>query len=54
MVGQLRLWKAGHHTSSDSATIMAPIAQRLSDDDVSAVTTYLSGLGAAPARASQP
>ena len=38
MAGQLRLWKAGHHTSTGSAAIMAPIARRLSDGDIDAVS----------------
>ena len=41
MAGQLRLWRAGHHTSTDGAAIMAPIARRLSDGDIDAVTAYL-------------
>ena len=54
MAGQLRLWKAGHHTSTGGAAIMAPIARRLSDGDIDAVTAYLSGLAAEPVRASRP
>ena len=54
MAGQLRLWKAGHHTSTGGAAIMAPIARRLSDGDIDAVTAYLSGLAADPVRASRP
>ena len=54
MAGQLRLWKAGHHTATGGAAIMAPIARRLSDGDIDAVTAYLSGLAAEPAGASRP
>jgi cytochrome c553 len=54
MAGQLRLWKAGHHTSTGGAAIMAPIARRLSDGDIDAVASYLSGLAADPVRASRP
>ena len=54
MAGQLRLWKNGHHTSTDGAAIMAPIARRLSDGDIDAVTSYFSDLAAEPARASRP
>ena len=54
MAGQLRLWKAGHHTSTDSAAIMAPIARRLTGEDIDAVTHYFSGLAAEPAGTSRP
>jgi cytochrome c553 len=54
LAGQLRLWKAGHHTSTDSAAIMAPIARRLTGEDIDAVTHYFSGLAAEPAGASRP
>ena len=54
MAGQLRLWNNGHHTSTDGAAIMAPIARRLSDGDIDAVTSYLSGLAAEPVGASRP
>jgi cytochrome c553 len=46
MKGQLQLWRAGHHAATAGGAIMAPIAQRLSDQDVAAVTAYLSGLPA--------
>jgi cytochrome c553 len=46
MVGQLRLWQAGHHTTSDSGALMAPIARRLSEADVQAVAAYFAGLPA--------
>ena len=54
MAGQLRLWKAGHHTSTDGAAIMGPLARRLSDGDIDAVTVYFSGLAADPVKAAQP
>lgn len=40
MSGQLHLWRSGHNTATDGAAIMAPIARRLSDSDIAAVTTY--------------
>lgn len=54
MAGQLRLWKAGHHTATDSAAIMAPIARRLTGEDIDAVTRYFSGLAAEPAGTARP
>ncbi len=48
MTGQLQLWRAGHHASTDGAAIMAPIAQRLSDHDIAAVTAYLASLPTDP------
>jgi cytochrome c553 len=44
MAGQLHLWRAGHNTASAGAAIMAPIARRLSDDDVRAVTAYFASV----------
>ena len=49
MAGQLRLWGAGHHAATGGGAIMAPIAQRLSDHDIAAVTAYLASLCARPA-----
>jgi cytochrome c553 len=40
MAGQLRLWQSGHNATTDGAAVMAPIARRLSDSDIVAVTTY--------------
>jgi cytochrome c553 len=40
MAGQLRLWRSGHNAATDGAAVMAPIARRLSDRDISAVTSY--------------
>ena len=54
MAGQLGLWKAGHHTATGGAAIMAPIARRLGDGDIGAVTSYLSGLAPEPVRATRP
>ena len=46
MAGQLALWRAGHHTATGASAIMAPIARRLSDEDIAAVTGYYGGLRA--------
>jgi cytochrome c553 len=43
LAGQLRLWKSGHNTKTDGAAIMAPIAVRLSEDDIDAVSQYFAG-----------
>jgi cytochrome c553 len=40
MARQLRLRKAGLGPSTEAAAIMAPIAQRLSDEDIDAVSNY--------------
>jgi len=52
MAGQLRLWMAGHNTATGTGAIMAPIARRLTEQDVEAVSAYFAGLsadgGAAP------
>ncbi len=42
MAGQLRLWKRGLRSESANAMIMAPIAQRLSDSQIEAVSMYFS------------
>jgi cytochrome c553 len=54
MTGQLQLWRAGHHASTDGAAIMAPIAQRLSDHDIAAVTAYLASLSTDPVATGRP
>jgi cytochrome c553 len=46
MMGQLRLWQAGHRTGSAGGALMAPIARRLSEADVQAVSAYFAGLAA--------
>jgi cytochrome c553 len=46
MIGQLALWRSGHHGSTGSGMIMAPIAQRLSEADIEAVTAYFASLPA--------
>jgi len=51
MAGQLRLWAAGHHASTGGGAIMAPIARRLSEPDIEAVTAYFAALASEPAGA---
>jgi cytochrome c553 len=48
MVGQLALWRAGHHAETGGGAIMAPIALRLSEEDIAAVTGYFASLRAKP------
>ncbi len=43
LAGQLRLWKSGHNAKTDGAAIMAPIAVRLSDVDIDALSHYFAG-----------
>jgi cytochrome c553 len=45
MAGQLWLWKAGHVHATTSAALMAPIAQRLSDAQIDAVSAYFAATG---------
>jgi cytochrome c553 len=44
MAGQLRLRKAGLGPTTDSAAIMLPIAQRLTDDEIESVSAYFATL----------
>ena len=44
MAGQLRLWKAGIGPSTDGGATMMAIAQKLSDEDIKAVTSYFETL----------
>jgi cytochrome c553 len=44
MSGQLRLWKAGIGPSTEGGTTMMAIAQKLSDEDIKAVTSYFEAL----------
>ena len=53
MTGQLALWRAGHHASTGAGAIMAPIAQRLSEADIAAVTAYFASLRAEPGAAAR-
>ena len=40
MAGQLRLWRAGHVPQTPGAVLMAPIAQRLTDEQIDALSAY--------------
>ena len=42
LAGQLKLWRMGHVPATGGAPLMAPVAQRLSDDQIDAVSAYLS------------
>jgi cytochrome c553 len=44
LAGQLRLWKTGDRPATGAASIMAPIAQRLNDDQMAAVSAYFGSL----------
>jgi cytochrome c553 len=44
MAGQLRLWRAGGRRNNDSEVIMAPIAERLNDQQIADVSAYYAGL----------
>lgn len=52
--GQLRLWKAGHNRTTDGGALMAPIASRLSERDIDAVSRYFAGRAATSNAASKP
>jgi cytochrome c553 len=54
MVEQLRLRKAGLGPYTDSAAIMTPIAQRLSDEDIEAVASYFATLPPQPSATPAP
>ncbi len=54
MAGQLRLWKAGHNDTTDGGALMAPIAKRLSDPDIDAVSRYFAGRPATSSAAGKP
>jgi cytochrome c553 len=52
MKGQLRLWKRGLTPVTETGAIMAPIAQRLSDQQIEEVATYFA-MGAPPSGGTQ-
>ena len=54
MAGQLRLRKTGLGPTTDGAAIMAPIVQRLSDDQIDAVSAYFATLVPEPHEAHLP
>jgi cytochrome c553 len=49
--GQLRLWRDGWRTRTDNEAIMAPIAQRLNDEQIEAVAAYYASLPGNPSGA---
>jgi cytochrome c553 len=54
MAGQLRLWKAGHNRATDGGALMAPIALRLSERDIDAVSRYFASRPATSAAMAKP
>lgn len=44
LVGQLRLWKRGLRSGTDNTAIMAPIALRLSEQQIQDVSNYLASM----------
>jgi cytochrome c553 len=44
MAGQLRLLRMGHVPATAGAPLMAPVAQRLSDDQINAVSAYFASV----------
>jgi len=54
MKGQMQLWKAGHNAIGEGAAIMAPIARRMSDPDIEAVSSYFASRPAEAERAAPP
>jgi cytochrome c553 len=54
MAGQLRLWKGGHNRATDGGALMAPIARRLSERDIDAVSRYFAGRPATSSAATKP
>ena len=48
MAGQLRLWKRGHAPTTEGASVMVPIAQQLSDEQIKAVSAYFATAPPAP------
>ena len=54
MAGHLRLWKMRIGPATENAAIMAPIAQRLSEQQIDAVSAYFATLPCEPREASLP
>ena len=54
MVGQLQLWKRGFNAISGHAAIMAPIAQRLSEQQIKDVSAYFAKLDPTAVEGTQP
>jgi cytochrome c553 len=51
---QLQLWKEGLNASADNGAIMAPIAKRLTDDQIRDVSAYYANLAPAAAGKRSP
>lgn len=57
VAGQLRLWRSGGRTQGTLAPIMAPIAERLADQQIEDVSAYIASMtnaAAEPAPSGQP
>jgi cytochrome c553 len=54
MAGQLRLLRMGHVPATAGAPLMAPVAQRLSDDQIDAVSAFFATLPPEPREARLP
>jgi cytochrome c553 len=54
LVRQLHLWKEGSNASADNGAIMAPIATRLTDEQVRDVSAYYASLAPAAAAKRSP
>jgi cytochrome c553 len=54
MAGQLRLWKGGHNHATDGGALMAPIARRLSERDIDAVSRYFASRPATSVGTAKP
>jgi cytochrome c553 len=53
LVGQLKLWRQGLRANTQFGAIMAPIAGRMTDQEMNDVAAYFESLGAPGATASQ-
>jgi cytochrome c553 len=53
MIAQLRLWKRGLKPATANAAVMAPIAQRLTEQQIEAVSAFFASLSPAPPAATQ-
>ena len=53
MRGRLRLWKNGVISNTETAAIMAPIAQLLNEQQIEAVSTYFASLSASSSGGAQ-
>jgi cytochrome c553 len=53
LAGQLRLWKSAHAPQTRGAALMAPITQRLRDDQIESVSAYFASIPPLARRAAQ-